>query len=57
MLVHYTSRALFCQSVIHDELEDRCHGCGIELFLWLGGYAVVSNDECIYIVVKYIRSR
>ena len=30
-LVRYTSRALFCQSVVHDELEDRCHGCGIEL--------------------------
>ena len=25
-LVRYTLCALFCQSVVHDELEDRCHG-------------------------------
>jgi hypothetical protein len=29
--VHYTSRAPFCQSVVHDELGDRWHGWAMML--------------------------
>ena len=29
--VRYTSRAPFCQSVVHDELGDRWHGCAVML--------------------------